>query len=320
MFPHADPSWLIINDKGKLSAGPSSELDLGMVTDAVWSDYDGEGWEDLLDGREWNSLVFLKNINGQKLVPQNIKVLEDHHGIWYSVAAGDFDNDGDDDYIAGNLGENHRFTISDKYPLSLYSIDLDLNGVIDPLITAYWNDKNDKMTEYPVNYLDELMGLSTYFQKLFTDYSSFSYAGINDMLNVEILKRLEFKLHVNTTSSYIIWNDNGKFIWKKLPLELQVSPVKKMLVQDLNNDGYPDIIAAGNDYTYDISTGYYDALKGVVLLSNGQSRSFDIMPPSRSGFLLQGMVESLLYFDGDTSLLVGGINRGKAVVFKVKGP
>jgi len=316
MFPHADPSWLIINDNGKLSADPSSGLDLGMVTDATWSDFDRDGWEDLLVSREWNSLIFLKNNNGKKLVPQNIKEIEDHHGIWYTVAAGDFDDDGDDDYIAGNLGENTRFTVNDKYPLSLYSIDLDLNGVIDPLTTAYWKDKNDKMTEYPINYLDELMGQSTFFQKLFNDYTSFSYAGINDMLDEEILKRLEFKLHVNTISSYIIWNDKGKFRWEKLPRELQVSPVKKIIVQDLNNDGYADVIAAGNDYTYDISTGYYDALKGLVLISKGKSQTFDVLPPSVSGLLLQGMVESLLYFKGDTSLLVGGINRGKAVVFE----
>jgi hypothetical protein len=143
MFPHADPSWLIINEKGMLKADSSSKFNLGMVTEAVWSDYDKDGWEDLVIAREWNSMIVLKNMNGKELIPQNIKEFEDHHGIWYSVAAGDFDGDGDDDYIAGNLGENHRFTIANKYPLSLYSIDLDLDGVIEPLSTAYWKDQND---------------------------------------------------------------------------------------------------------------------------------------------------------------------------------
>ena len=85
---------------------------------------------------------------------------------------------------------------------------------------------------------------------------------------------------------------------------MQVSPVKKMIVQDLNNDRYPDVIAGGNDYTYDISTGYYDALKGIVLISKGKSKAFDVLPPSKSGLLLQGMVESLLFFEGDTFLVV----------------
>ena len=316
MFPHADPSWLIINDKGKLSADHTKQFDLGMVTDALWSDYDNDGWEDLIVTREWNSIAILKNMNGRELVLQDIPELEKKHGLWYSIIAGDFDQDGDQDYIAGNLGENHRFTVSEKYPLTLYSIDLDLDGVIDPLSTAYWKDKDDKMTEYPINYFDELMGQTNFFQKMFNDYTSFSYAGVSDMLDENILKRLEFKLHVNTTSSYIIWNEKGKLRWEKLPLDLQVSPVKKMIVQDLNNDKYPDVIVAGNDYTFDISTGYYDALKGIVLLSKGNRRSFDVLPPSGSGMLLKGMAESLLYFDGDTSLVVAGINRAKVSVFE----
>jgi hypothetical protein len=92
--------------------------------------------------------------------------------------------------------------------------------------------------------------------------------------------------------------------------------VKKMIVQDLNNDKYPDVIVAGNDYTWDVSNGYFDALKGLVLINKGKDRSFDILPPSKSGLILQGMVESLLYFAGDTSLVVAGINRGEAVVFE----
>lgn len=317
MFPHADPSWLMKNENGVLTIDSASRFDIGMVTDAVWTDYDNDGWEDLLIAREWNSLLLLKNNKGKNLLPAGIKTLEDFHGLWYSVAAGDFDNDGDEDYIAGNLGENNRFAISSKYPLSLYSIDLDMNGVIDPIMTAWWGNKDGRMTEYPVNYLDELMGQSNYFQKIFKDYASFSFTGFNEMLDQDIMKRLDLKLKVNTCSSYIIWNDGGKFRWEKLPLDLQVSPLKKIVVHDLNDDGYPDIIAGGNDYSYDISTGYYDALKGIVLISKGKSRSFDVLPPSESGMLLQGMVESLIYFEGDTCLVVAGINRGEAMVYRL---
>jgi hypothetical protein len=292
-----------------------------MVTDAIWTDYDKDGWEDLLVAREYNSLVLLKNMNGKELVPQNIPGLEDHRGIWFSLVAGDFNKDGYDDYIVGNLGDNNRFNVSDKYPLNLYAIDLDMDGTIDPLITAYWPDQKGKMKEYPINYLDELWSQSNFFQKKFRDYASFSYTGIDDMLDENILKRLEFKLDVNTTSSYILWNDKGKFIWEKLPIPLQVAPIKKMIVQDLNGDNYPDVLLGGNDYTYDVSTGYYDANKGIVLLNKGEKQekgkpSFEVLTPSQSGLLLQGMVESLLYFKGDTSLVVAGFNRAKATVFE----
>ena len=321
MFPYANHSWLINNDKGKLSVDSASRLNLGMVTDAIWTDYDKDGWEDLFVAKEWNSLVILKNMNGKELVPQIIPALEDKKGIWYSLVAGDFDQDGDDDYIAANLGDNHRFNVSDQYPLNLYAIDLEMDGIIDPLITAYWNDQNGKMKEYPINYLDELWSQSNYFQAKLNDYASFSFVSIDDILDENILKRLEFKLDVNTTSSYILWNDKTNFRWEKLPRSLQVSPIKKMIVLDINGDNWPDVLVGGNDYTYDIATGYYDSNKGIVLLNKGKNQekeksSFEVLPPSQSGILLQGMLESLLYFKGDTSLVVAGFNRAKATVFE----
>jgi hypothetical protein len=318
MFPFADPSWLILNNKGNLEVEPWCRMDLGMVTDAVWSDYDKDGWEDLIVSREWNSIMILKNMKGKELIPVTIPELEAYHGIWYSIIAGDFDNDGDDDYIAGNLGENNRFTVCDKYPLSLYAIDLDLDGNLDPIITGYWKDKNGKMKEYPVNYLDDLIAQSLYFQRKYKSYAAFSYATVNDIFDKDILNRLESKLQVNTTSSFVIWNDNSRFKWNRLPIEVQVSPVKKMIVRDFNGDGYPDVICAGNDYTYDVSTGFYDANKGIMLLSKGKQKSFEVIPPSESGLSLQGMVESLLSLDGDTTIIVAGINRAKTVVFKQK--
>jgi hypothetical protein len=318
VFPHSGPSWLIINTNGDLSASRPLMFDLGMVTDAVWSDYDKDGWEDLLITREWNSVAVLKNNNGKNLTPVDLKGFRSYHGLWYSIAAGDFDNDGDDDYIVGNLGENNRFTVNPKYPLNLYSIDLDLDGVIDPVSTAFWEDKDGKMTEYPVNYLDELSEQSNFFQKQFKDYKSFSFTPFSQMVDETLMKRLEFRLNASTLSSYVIWNDGGNLKWEKLPLQMQVAPLTKMIIKDLNGDNYPDIIAGGNDHTYDISTGYYDALKGLVLLSDPGKHSFKVLTPSFSGLLLNGMVQSLLWFDGDTSLLVAGINRRKAVVYSVR--
>ena len=321
MFPYSNHSWLILNEKGKLSTNSKSILDLGMVTDAIWTDYDNDGWEDLLVVREWNSIVLLKNMNGKELVPQNIPSLESHRGIWYSVIAGDFDQDGDQDFIVGNLGDNHRFTLSDKYPMNLYAIDLDNDGVIDPIISAYWPDTTGKMKEYPINYLDELWSQSAFFQRRFKDYTTFSYATMDRILDENVIKKLAFKLDVNTTSSYIIWNDKGNFRWEKLPDVLQQSPIKKMIVQDLNGDNYPDVLIGGNDYTYDVPTGYYDANKGIVLMNKGRKQeknmpAFDVLTPSQSGLLLQGMVESLLYFKGDTSLVVAGFNRAGVGVYK----
>jgi hypothetical protein len=94
-----------------------------------------------------------------------------------------------------------------------------------------------------------------------------------------------------------------------------------VIIRDFNGDGYPDILMAGNDYTFDVSTGYYDANKGIVMLNRGKNQqSFDILAPSESGILLQGMVGSLLCFEGDTALIVAGINRSKTLVYKLAHP
>ncbi len=320
MFPFADDSWILINDEGEFNPEKKMSFNIGMVTDAVWSDHDGDGWEDLLIAREWNSIAVLKNMEGQEFRSIKLPEIESMHGIWYSITASDFDQDGDDDYILGNLGENHRFTVSDQYPLRIYALDLDLNGTLDPISTGYWKDQNDVMKEYPINYLDELMGQSSFFSKMFKDYTSFSYISVEKMLDTATMNRVDHIFYTNTTSSYILWNNADLFEWEKLPRSAQVSPIKKTIVHDFNNDRYPDVILAGNDHTYDIGTGYYDANKGLLLMSkNGQAIS-DIITPSQSGLVLNGMVESLLYLKGASPLIIAGINRDSVQVFSIESP
>jgi hypothetical protein len=321
MFPYSSHSWLVKNNKGAFLADTSLRLNLGMVTDAIWTDYDNDGWEDLLVAREWNSIVLLKNMNGEKFVPVNNPSLEKFHGLWYSLIAGDFDKDGDDDYIAGNLGDNHRFTVNEKFPLRLYALNLEMDGIIDPVMTAYWKDKNGVMTEYPVNYLDELWSQSNFFKKRILNYTSFSYAPMSAILDENARKNLEFSLYVNTSSSYVIWNDKGSFTWEKLPMPVQFSPLKKMVVYDINDDSYPDVVAGSNDYTWEVPTGYFDAGKGLLLINNKKGfkknvPSFEVLTPSKSGLLLQGMVESLLLFRGDTNVIVAGFNRAEAQMYR----
>ncbi len=315
-YPLSVDSWLLVNNGGRYTQ--TKGYALGMVTDAVWSDYDGDGWEDLIVTREWNSVAILNNQKGKTLEEQDIPEIGKMHGFWFSVAAGDLDGDGDNDYLLGNLGDNHRFTISDRYPMRLYVLDVDMNGTLDPVATSYWENPQGMMTEYPVNYLDELVGQSSYFLKKFRNYSDFSYATIHDLFDSSVVKRIRDTLFVTTTSSYILWNEGNTFRWEPLPRWAQVSPVKKMIVRDLNHDSLPDVILAGNDYTYEVSTGYFDANKGEVLFSREGRPVADLRMPSQTGLMLQGMVESLLWFDGEEPLIVVGFNRAPAKVFTLR--
>ncbi|MEA3462763.1 MAG: VCBS repeat-containing protein [Bacteroidota bacterium] len=317
IFPFAANSWFLINDQGRYKPENTLNFYLGMVTDATWSDYDGDGYEDLFVAREWNSLAVLKNLKGERIQFQKFPEIESKHGIWYSIASADFDLDGDQDFIVGNLGDNHRFTVSDQYPMRIYALDMDLNGTLDPISSAYWKDPNDVMKEFPIHYFDELMGQSPYFVGNVDDYTSFSYITINEILDSSMMNRVDYILQANTSSSYIIWNNNDSFQWEKLPDLAQVSPIKQILIQDFNRDNYPDVILAGNDHTYDVSTGYYDANKGLLLLSKDNRPLSDLLTPSETGFMLHGMIESLLYMEGESPLIVAGLNRDKARVFSV---
>ncbi len=322
MFPYANHSWILLNKNGRYSADPDFRLNLGMVTDAVWTDYNRDGWTDLLVARDWNSIVLLKNENGKRFVPQVIPEIESKHGLWYSISAADLDGDGDEDYIAGNLGENHRFPLNDLHPMKLYAIDLEPDGNLDPLITAFYNDQDGKPAEYPLNYLDELWSQSPFMEGRCKDYSSFSMLDFDELIPEAIRKRLEFSLYVNSTSSYIIWNDNGRFRWERLPWQAQLSPLTGMIIRDLNGDSLPDIIAIGNDFSWGLATGYLDGNKGLILINEtekkakGGNASFKALGPSESGFFVNGMAGSLLWMEGENPLLVAGINRSKALVFK----
>lgn len=318
MFPLATDSWVLINEGGDFTSNSTMSFSLGMVTDALWSDYDGDGWEDLLVTREWNSVAILKNREGKNLVSQDYPEIERWHGSWFSVNSADFDLDGDPDYLLGNLGDNHRFTVSEEYPLRIYALDLDKNGSLDPISTGYWKDQYDVMTEYPINYMDELVGQSNYFIKKFKrEYTPFSYTSFKNMFDTATMNNVEHKFLTNTTSSFILWNDEDGFRWEKLPVEAQLSPIKKGIVEDFNGDGYPDILLAGNDHSYDIGTGYYDANKGLVLMSSDNLPLNKLVPPSESGIVLNGMVESLLYMNGEVPHIIAGINRDSIVVYNI---
>lgn len=314
-FPRANQSHVLVNANGTFQHSQELSFDLGMVTDAIWTDYDQDGWIDLLIAREWNSLALLRNTDGV-LKEIELPDLEAKHGLWFSLGAGDLDGDGDTDFVVGNLGQNHRFTISDEFPMRVYSLDLDKNGFIDPISTAYWKDEHGVMQEYPINYLDEMASQSPFFRKLFTSYTKFSYTTAQDIIKPDTISKAN-TYFVNTTASYFLINDNGKFTWQELPVQAQVAPIRKVIVTDFNADGKMDILLAGNDNTYDVSTGYYNASKGLLML--GQEKlDFEVLPPAKSGILFNGQVESLLYFENQgIPYVMGGINRKGITTFRL---
>ena len=239
-YPFSPASYVLVNDGGTFTMSDDLSFDIGMVTDAIWDDFDGDGWVDLVIAREWNTLTILQNQEGKSFTERS-ELFEGKHGAWYSVSAGDFDGDGDTDYIAGNLGLNHRFNVSDEYPMHLYAVDIDDNGTLDPITTAYWQNAEGVMQEYPVNYWDELVAQSPFFRKKFQSYTEFSFGTAGDIFDPAIVNE-QNKFKINTTANYILWNENGSFEWQELPRHAQVSPIRKTIVRDFDGDGNLDAI------------------------------------------------------------------------------
>lgn len=312
-LPNAPVSQIMINEAGTFIPLAQEGYDIGLVTDAISTDINGDGWDDLMITREWNSAIVLKNEAGKAFSNADIPVLDQKHGLWNAVIAVDLDQDGDQDYVLGNLGENHRFSISEQYPMRMYRTDIDANSTIDPLTTAYWKDDQGVMTEYLVNYLDELAAQSPFFRGRFTSYHEFSTTGVDAITQLKSVGAEDI-LYVNTTRHQILWNDGESFRWEELPMEAQVAPIREMLVKDFTGNGRPEVLLTGNDYSYDVATGNFDANRG-LLLAVTESGDSKLISARESGLEITGQVGSIAYFERDTSILVVGINRSRAQVY-----
>jgi hypothetical protein len=296
-YPMAAESYLLKNEGGKFINVTSSVcpdlINLGMVTDALFTDYDNDGNVDLMAVGEFMSVTLFKNSAGKFTKVSNTG-LEEFSGWWNSIVGGDFDNDGDIDYVAGNLGLNNSYQANKEFPLCVYANDFDKNGSVDAILACYIKEslKNDEKKLYPVHFWDEINSQSPRFRQQFNRYKHYGKAPLNGLLTPDEVKDA-YKLQANHfESSYIENLGGGKFKLTALPQLVQVSPVNGMITDDINADGNLDVIMVGNDFGNEVFFGRYDAFTGLVLLGNGKG-SFTVMPSSRSGFLVTGDAKSL---------------------------
>jgi hypothetical protein len=324
-YPLPAASFLLRNEGGRfvnVSAEAYAPLDtLGMISDALWTDFDNDGWADLLLAGEWMPLTFLKNLGGRF---ENITAssgIGAYVGWWNSLAAGDFDQDGDMDYVAGNLGLNTRYCASEKFPLYVTGKDFDRNGSVDAILGCYGPNAAGDTLLYPVHQREDLLKQVVLFKKRYNSFAEYGAASYFEMLTEA--ERLGARVLRATwmESSYIENLGGGKFALRPLPREAQAAPLYAMLPADLDGDGHLDLLAVGNDYGTEVFTGRYDALKGLALKGDGRG-SFVAMPPQASGFLVPGdakALSSLRRADGSL-LYVCSQNRDSLRVFAQAPP
>jgi hypothetical protein len=294
-YPLANPSRLYLNDGGKFSKMENDIFEnLGLIKSAVSTDYNNDGFLDLVISGEWTAIKLLKNTgNGFKEDLSSIPVFS---GLWQSMLAEDFDGDGDQDLIVGNLGLNTQFCASKKEPLRLHLADFDGNGRQDPIISCFIQGRS-----YPAYSRDELLDHIAPLKRVYNSYESFSEVTTEMLL--ENFKEVESKVYTTDELSTVYFeNVGGKFVQRELPVQVQASPVYAMLAMDVNDDGFKDLIVGGNNTHTRVRIGNVSANHGQVFLNDGKGQ-FSYLPQSKSGLDFKGEVRSLKLVNGN--LLVG---------------
>ncbi|HZY77974.1 MAG TPA: VCBS repeat-containing protein [Cyclobacteriaceae bacterium] len=321
-YPVPGESYLLVNDKGRFTNSASDEMkNVGMVTDALWTDYDNDGKIDLILAGEFMPLTFFHN-DGGKLTKVADTGIQGETGWWNSVVGGDFDNDGDIDYVAGNLGLNNNFQVSGAYPLKCYFKDFDGNGSIDPIVACYARESMDgtKRDLFPVHFWEEMNSQSPKFRRKYARFKQFSKATMETLLSADDMKGAAVVEASNLSTSYVENLGGGKFRMTALPVEAQIAPVNGIVVDDIDDDGNLDVLLIGNDYGNEVFAGRYDASTGLLLKGNGVG----VFTPSKSsetGFVVDGDAKALVKITGKgRDIYVASQNKGPLKAFVVERP
>jgi hypothetical protein len=324
-YPLSPRSFILRNDKGTftdITAEVCPALEKGgMITAAVWADLNNDRQADLVVAGEWMPVRLFMNDHGKlhemtdSIGPANM------HGMWRSLVAADVDNDGDLDLVAGNLGLNCDYHVGAATPMDLYAADIDGNGRIDPVMFYYIKDVNGVRRSYPAFSRSQLAAQVPTIKKKFLLYEDYARAGFEDIFPGR--KKADV-LHFycdETRSCWLENTGNGKFIKHTLPIEAQFAPVNAIICEDLDNDGYKDLLLAGNDYQTDVITGRYDASYGCYLRGS-RKKEFTSVPPARSGFILKGDVKdmALVRLAKGERIILAAVNDDSLRAFRINDP
>jgi hypothetical protein len=310
-YPYPASSFVLRNDYGTLvnatadvAPGLSS---VGMVTDALWTDFDKDGDQDLVMVGEWMPITVFANNDGAFTNVTEVAGLGNTSGWWNTIEQADMDRDGDLDLIAGNLGLNIKYKASEKEPFKVYSYDFDENGTNDIVLSYYQKGKC-----FPVRGRECSSQQVPSIKKKFPSYHAFATATVEQVYSEHIDEAL--MLETENFSSLYLENKGGSYSSSELPIEAQFSTVHGIVPHDVNKDGNLDLILAGNYYQREVETIRSDASIGYLMLGNGKGK-FKTIHPTIAGLELYQDVRDLKLIKTTRGLkLVGAIN-GDAMQF-----
>jgi len=284
----------------------------GMVTDAVADDIDADGDQDLIVVGEWMAPTMLINDGSGKFIA--ISLDDVGAGLWWTIEKGDFDKDGDSDFLVGNLGWNNKFSGSKETKLEVYTSDFDQSGDYDVVLA---NTKQGQ--ELPVRGRECTSQEMPFILNKFPTYDAYAKAQIKDIYTEDQLKKSVHHQLSTLTSIYLQNDGKGKFTKHDLPLLCQSGVIKAFYVDDVNNDGNLDFIYAGNHFPTEVETARYDGLYPGVCLGDGKG-NFTAQPVFMSGKLeiLDVRDVQRIKMKSGKSVYVLGVNGGRVRGFEMK--
>ena len=291
-YPYPARSYILRNDGGRFTdvtaqVAPELAQPFGMVTAAVWTDFDGDGRLDLVTAGEWMPLRFFRN-DGTRLHDVSASVgAGATRGWWWSLAAADFNHDGRPDLVAGNMGLNFMYQTSAQNPFGVYAGDFTGDHGTDIVLTQTIDGK-----EYPF-FGRARLGPTIYPLALrIPRYSTFAAATVEQLFSSAQLQRALHYRSDTFASLYLQNNGNGTFTPVQLPNLAQISPIRGILARDVDGDGNLDLIVAGNLTEMEPNTTPPDAGNGLWLRGDGRGH-FTPVSPFESGFLAPRGVSGL---------------------------
>ena len=308
-FGNIPNSYLLKNTNGVFSIHENSQLQKsGMVTDALWDDFDNDGIKDLIVVGEWMAPKFFKNHNGT--LKETPLLSEKLHGLWQSITAYDMDGDGDTDYLLGNWGTNTKFKASSQYPMKMYYSDFDDNGSTETVIATAKNGEY-----YTIAGLDILSSqMVRLMRKKFTSYKSFAGKTIQEVFTAELLNQAEL-LEVHTLESGWLENKDGSFVFHAFPIHMQLAPITAFLNFDFDKDGKEEVLAGGNYFGVKPYHGRYDSFPGAIIYNKDSI----VLTPALGLNLLSKAVTQLNQITvKDQNYLIVTINNNEAELYKLK--
>jgi hypothetical protein len=288
-------------------------VNLGMVTDAVWSDIDKDGFEDLIVTQDWGTIKVFKNIRGNIL--ETGTDIPHSEGMWNTIKPIDIDQDGDIDFVFGNIGENFKIKATVENPAYLYVNDFDRDGITEQIITCITEDGKT----YPMVLKGEIQRALPTIKQKFVKYTDYANKTIDELFNEEQMKGVTKKMIVTTSSVLMINDGKGNFTIENLPTEVQFSSIEAIESGDFDMDGITDLLLTGNFFDVLPEWGRFDTNYGLFLKGKGKGK-FTVLKSKDSGFRTIGQVRKMqkVKTSKNQEIIVLAKNNDNVQVFSFK--